>query len=104
MKRIVCIGAIAVFAVGCSTTAPPPSQVSFVGPPGYQGPAGPAGPQGSVGPAGPPGYVMAGPAGAEGPAGLSARKVWPDRWAPQAPSWPVAAETPALSVPQARKA
>ena len=40
MKRIVCIGAIAVFAVGCSTTAPPPSQVSFVGPPGYQGPEG----------------------------------------------------------------
>ena len=75
LKGIMLVGAVAMFAVGCSTAQAPepvavaPVAAQLVGPQGYQGPVGPAGPQGPVGAAGAPGYVMAGPAGAEGPVG-----------------------------------
>jgi OmpA family protein/collagen triple helix repeat protein len=76
LKGPLLIAAVALFAVGCSTTpveqpaaAPPPTQAQLVGPQGYQGATGPTGPQGPVGATGAPGYVTAGPTGIQGPQG-----------------------------------
>jgi len=70
MKRALLFGALALFAVGCSTR-PMGGETGWkvYGPAGPEGPSGLAGPAGPQGPAGVPG--MAGPAGPAGAAGLA---------------------------------